>query len=60
MEKKGNGTKKEVVREINLDDPQQIKRWCSALQCNEMRLRNAVRAVGYSEDAVRTYMKKKF
>ena len=58
-ENSGNKTK-QFGRRINLDDPSEIKRWCSELQCNEMRLKNAVRAVGPSEEAVRNYMKKNF
>ncbi len=47
-------------RIINLDDPKDVKRWCSELRCNEMRLRNAVRAVGPSADSVKSYMNTQF
>lgn len=47
-------------RKINLDDQTEVRRWCSELQCNEMRLRNAVRAVGPLAEDVRNYMRKKF
>ncbi len=45
---------------IDINNRIQVKRLCSELQCNEMRLKNAVRAVGPSLDAVRKYMMKKF
>ena len=45
---------------IDVTSHEQVQRWCSELQCNEMRLKNAIRAVGASADAVRKYMTKKF
>jgi hypothetical protein len=51
---------KNVDRKINVDDHEEVHRWCSELQCNEMRLKNAIRAVGDSEEAVRRYMMKRF
>lgn len=60
MKKETDDTKSGTDRKIDVDNPEQMKRWCSELQCNEMRLKNAVRAVGASEDAVRRYMRKDF
>lgn len=45
---------------VNVADPADVKKWCREFQCNEMRLKNAVRAVGTSADAVRLYMTKNF
>jgi hypothetical protein len=58
MKKELNQTGTE--NQIDINNQQEVKRWCSELQCNEMRLKNAVRAVGPSAEAVRKYMTKKF
>ena len=60
MKKETDESKRSKAKEIDANDAEQMKRWCSELQCNEMRLKNAVRAVGSSEEAVRRYMKKNF
>lgn len=43
---------------INLQDAQEVQRWCAWLGCNEMRLRNAVLAVGDSPRKVYDYLHK--
>jgi len=53
-------TESKSDRKIDLNNELEIKRWCSEFQCNEMRLKNAIRAVGPSAEAVRQYMSKKF
>jgi len=35
-------------RTLDLDDPDQVARWCERLQCTELKLREAVRMVGPS------------
>jgi hypothetical protein len=37
----------------------EVRFWCNSLGCTQNALRAAVRAVGNSADAVRTYLKKK-
>jgi hypothetical protein len=55
---------KEQIRKreekIDITNQDEVQRWCSELQCNEMRLKNAIRAVGPTVDAVRKYMSKSF
>jgi hypothetical protein len=60
MDQNKKNTNVKADRKIDLDDQAEIKRWCSEFQCNEMRLKNAIRAVGTSAEAVRQYMTKKF
>jgi hypothetical protein len=50
----------EQDRKIDIDNQAELKRYCSEFQCNEMRLKNAIRAVGPSAEAVRRYMTKSF
>jgi hypothetical protein len=45
---------------INIEEKWEVRWWCEKLGCNEMRLKNAVRAVGPSTEAVRKYMDKQF
>jgi hypothetical protein len=45
---------------INIEEREEVRWWCEKLGCNEMRLKNAVRAVGPSAEAVRRYMTKQF
>jgi hypothetical protein len=57
---KAKETTRKGQEKIDITDQEQIQRWCSELQCNEMRLKNAIRAVGPTADAVRKYMLKNF
>ena len=41
---------------ININEEWEVRWWCEKLGCNEMRLKNAVRAVGPSAEAVRKYV----
>ena len=41
---------------INIEVRDEVRWWCSQLSCNEMRLKNAVKAVGQSSEAVRKYL----
>jgi hypothetical protein len=50
----------EEQKNINVENSEQLRRLCSEFNCNEMRLKNAIRAVGPSTEAVRQYMLKKF
>jgi hypothetical protein len=60
MKHKHKSTDRDSQRSIDLNNQEEIQRWCSELSCNEMRLKNAIRAVGASEEAVRKYMDSKF
>jgi hypothetical protein len=44
------------ISKINLDEHDEVRWWCCQLSCNEMRLKNAVKAVGQSAEAVRKYL----
>ena len=44
---------------IGFGQEYQVRFWCNSLGCTQNALRAAVRAVGNSADAVRTYLKKK-
>jgi hypothetical protein len=46
------------ISRIDINAQDEVRWWCSKLSCNEMRLKNAVRAVGPSPDAVRNYITK--
>ena len=41
---------------ISLNEPHEVRSWTDALNCTETMLRDAVRAVGNSADAVRAYL----
>lgn len=41
---------------IALHEPHEVRSWMESLQCTEMQLRDAVKAVGNSADAVREYL----
>jgi hypothetical protein len=43
---------------IDVEKREEVRWWCDKLGCNEMRLKNAVRAVGPSPDAVKKYITK--
>jgi hypothetical protein len=60
MEENGKRTDTDHGKKIDVNDKAAVRRWCLEFQCNEMRLKNAVRAVGPSAEAVRKYMTKKF
>ncbi len=48
----------EVERdEIDLDDPQDVRRWSGTLGVDEDRLRDLVRSVGNNTIAIRSYLK---
>jgi hypothetical protein len=48
--------KPQDISRINVNEHEEVRWWCSQLSCNEMRLKNAVKAVGQSADAVRKYL----
>lgn len=41
---------------INVNEQNEVRWWCCQLNCNGMRLKNAVKAVGQSVEAVRKYL----
>ena len=41
---------------IAIDEPHEVRSWTEALKCSETQLRDAVRVVGNSADAVRAYL----
>lgn len=41
---------------ISLEQPHELRDWTDALKCSEAELRQAVKAVGHSADAVRAYL----
>lgn len=44
---------------IALSEPHEVASWTESLGCTAEQLREAVKAVGHSADAVRGYLKKK-
>jgi hypothetical protein len=44
---------------IALEQPHELRDWMKSLGCTEQQLRDAVKAVGHSADAVRAYLAKK-
>jgi hypothetical protein len=42
---------------ISLEQEYEVRDWARSLGCTEERLREAVKAVGHSADAVRRYLK---
>lgn len=44
---------------IALNEPHEVLSWTKSLGCTEAQLREAVKAVGSSAEAVRVYLKKK-
>jgi hypothetical protein len=44
---------------IALNEPHEVLSWTKSLACSEPQLREAVKAVGNSAEAVRVYLKKK-
>jgi hypothetical protein len=44
---------------IAQNEPHEVLSWTKSLGCTEAQLREAVRAVGNSAEAVRVYLKKK-
>lgn len=42
---------------IALDEPHEVRSWTESLGCTEEQLRDAVKAVGNSADAVRQHLK---
>lgn len=45
-------------KRIDVDDPSEVRNWCSALGCSEEELNDAVEAVGTSAKAVKKYLGK--
>ena len=41
---------------IAIDQPHEVRSWTESLKCSETQLRDAVKAVGNSADAVRAYL----
>ena len=46
------------AQRIDINDPNEVRNWCSSLNCTEAQLRNAVAAVGTWAHHVRDYLKK--
>ncbi|MET3376471.1 hypothetical protein ABIC89_005550 [Variovorax boronicumulans] len=46
-------------RLISLEERHEVRSWMESLKCTEMQLRDAMKAVGNSADAVRDYLKEK-
>lgn len=44
---------------ISLEQAHELRDWTKSLGCTERQLRDAVKAVGHSADAVRAYLAKK-
>jgi hypothetical protein len=44
---------------VNPHEPNELKYWSRKFECTEMQLKHAVRAVGTSPDAVRSFLKGK-
>jgi hypothetical protein len=44
------------IDKVNVEAQDEVRWWCCQLSCNEMRLKNAVKAVGQSAEAVRKYL----
>ena len=44
---------------ISLEQPHELRDWAQSLGCTEQQLREAVKEVGNSADAVRRYLSKK-
>ena len=44
---------------ISLEQAHELRDWTKSLGCTEQQLRDAVKAVGNSADAVRAYLAKK-
>ncbi|NLI31906.1 MAG: DUF3606 domain-containing protein [Deltaproteobacteria bacterium] len=45
---------------VNPHEPNELKYWSRKFECTEMQLKNAVRAVGASPEAVRSFLKHRF
>ena len=41
---------------ISLEEPHEVRSWMESFGCSEMQLRDAVKAVGNSAEAVRKYL----
>ena len=41
---------------INVNEPPEVRFWCSEFRCSESQLRDAVRRVGATTDRVRAYL----
>ncbi|WP_062362165.1 DUF3606 domain-containing protein [Variovorax paradoxus] len=41
---------------ISLEEPHELRSWTESLGCSETQLRDAVKAVGNSAEAVRKYL----
>ena len=54
-QRRGPRTRREYV---NVNDASQRRYWCDRLACNEDQLREGIRAVGASVEAVRRYLGK--
>jgi hypothetical protein len=46
------------AKRIDINDPAEIRNWCSSFGCTEGQLKAAVKAVGTSGASVRTYLGK--
>lgn len=44
-------------KRIDINDPQEVRNWCSSFNCTETELKNAVDQVGTSAKKVREYLK---
>ncbi|MDR6216209.1 DUF3606 domain-containing protein [Paracidovorax wautersii] len=41
---------------ISLEQPHEVRDWTASMKCSEEELRQAVKAVGHSANAVRAYL----
>ncbi|PRM91105.1 hypothetical protein CJ672_11090 [Arcobacter cryaerophilus gv. occultus] len=46
------------AKSINVNDPYEMKLWIKTLECTEVQLKRAVKAVGTSGKAIRKHLKK--
>lgn len=44
---------------INIDDPGELRWWCGRLGCTDMKLKEAVQAVGATTTRVAQYLREK-
>lgn len=48
-----------ATNRVNPHEPNEVKYWSRKFACTDMQLKHAVRAVGTSADAVRSFLKGK-
>jgi hypothetical protein len=45
-------------KRIDINDPNEVRNWCATFGCTANQLKNAVKAVGTSSEAVRKHLGK--